>query len=404
MSRSLPVATLLAAKAISDVGFALDFICLTVFVWVRTESVMAVSWVGLSLYAGGVIGGKLGHRYGARWDRRRAMVIADVVRMAMLILLAFLPDRLQIGWLFAAVLVIGAGRSVFEGTFAAATPVLAGSRIQLVNSLASGLKGVALVAGMGISAIAVPIVGFRGIFALDAASYALSALAVLLLPLRLSVPADASEPKPKRQGEAWGAMLAAGVIGLLVVRGLDAFGSASHHIGLPLLGAGLDPSNPAGAAGVLWMVWAAGTTLGSFALRPLLAQVISRAPTLVFYLATVVMSAGFIGIFWLGPWSLMLLAAGVAGVGDALSEITFRQTVQRLPDERRGPAFGVAQMVINSGFIAGLFAMGLAMTPDRVDAWVLALHGLPMLAALIWSVTAMRAGPAVVVTPERVNA
>ncbi|WP_117212419.1 MFS transporter [Allorhizocola rhizosphaerae] len=391
MNRTAPVIAVLAAKAVSDVGFALDFVCLTIFVWVRTESVVAVSWVGLMLYAGGVVGGRLGHRYAARWDRRRVMVIADLVRMGALLVLAALPTTLQVGWLFAAVLVIGAGRAVFEATFAAATPALAGERTQLVNSLASGLKGIALVAGMGLATVAVPLVGFRGVFALDAATYALSAVMLLLLPLRLSESRSSTVDDERARPSIRAAMLAAGVVGLMAVRGLDAFGSSSHHVGLPLLGAEHDPANPAGVTGALWMVWAAGTTLGSFAVRPLLAPLIARSPTVVFYGATAVMSAGFIGIFWLGPWWAMLAAAGIAGVGDALSEITFRQTVQRLPDEQRGAAFGLAQIVINAGFIAGLFTTSLALTPARVDGWVLALHGIPLLAALAVGAAAARA-------------
>jgi len=422
MKRSLPVIGLLAAKAVSDVGFALDFICLSVFVWVRTESVLVTGLVGLALYAGGIVGGRLGHRYGAGWDRRRAMVVADLARMVALLVLAVMPDRAQLAWLFPAVLVVGAGRAVFEATLAAATPALAGARLQLVNSAVSGLKGLALVAGMGLAAVAVPVLGYRGIFLLDAASYALSAMVVLTLPVRLREPdppapaaspalaGPAGPPAPAgtagtatgymgapRAGHGWAMLVGAGIAGLLVVRGLDAFGSASHHVGLPVLGGALNPANPAHVAGALWSAWAVGTLAGSFGLRPVLSGLVERAPALVFYLATMVMSAGFIGIFWLGAWSLMLVAAGLAGVGDALSEITFRQAVQRLPDERRGSAFGLAQVVINAGFTAGLLVTSVAVAPSQVAGWVLLLHGIPLAAALgsaLWWTTARARVPA----------
>ncbi|HET8661660.1 MAG TPA: MFS transporter [Micromonosporaceae bacterium] len=385
----LPVTGLLAAKAVSDVGFALDFICLSVFVWVRTGSVLVTGLVGLALYAGGVVGGRLGHRYGAGWDRRRAMVVADLARMVALLVLAVVPDGAQLAWLFPAVLVVGAGRAVFEATLAAATPALAGARLQLVNSAVSGLKGLALVAGMGLAAVAVPVLGFRGIFLLDAASYALSAVVVLTLPVRLrehgpAAPAGTARVQPgrRRAGHGWAVLVGAGIAGLLVVRGLDAFGSASHHVGLPVLGGTLNPANPAHVAGALWSAWAVGTLAGSFVLRPVLSGLVERLPALVFYLATTVMSAGFIGVFWLGAWPLMLVAAALAGVGDALSEITFKQAVQRLPDERRGSVFGLAQVVINAGFTAGLLVTSVAVAPSQVAGWVLLLHGIPLAAAL----------------------
>jgi MFS family permease len=373
----------LAAKASSDIGFALDFVCLAIFVWVRTESTFATGALGVALYAGGIVGGRLGQRYGGRWDRRRAMVAADLARVGALALLAVLPDGAQLWWLFPTMVVLGLGRSVFEATLAAATPALAGGRIrvQRLNSMLTGLKGIALVLGMGLATVAVPTIGFRGVFALDAASYGLSAVAVLFLPLRLREGPPAAGPGRPGGSEVL-PLVGAGLALLVAVRGLDAFGSSSHHVGLPILGSMLNPANPAGVAGALWMTWAAGTFAGSFGLRPLVAAAIERAPRLVFCLATAGMSVGFIGIFWLAPWPARLAAALVAGVGDALSEIAFRHAVQQLPDDQRGAAFGLSQVGINAGFVAGLLLTGLALTPDRLTGWVLLLHGIPLLAAL----------------------
>jgi MFS family permease len=407
-----PVAVLLTAKAVSDVGFALDFICLGVFVWVRTGSPLATSMVGLALYAGGIAGGRLGHRRGGQWDRRRVMVTADVARMAALLLLAVAPAAAQLWWLFPAVIVVGLGRAVFEATLSAATPVLAGGRPQLLNSVMSGLKGAALMAGMGLAVVAVPYAGYRGVFALDAASYGTSAAAVLLLPLRLrESPPPAAGGSPairagppgasgagRRGAVSWPVIIAAGLALPLAVRGLDALGSASQQVGLPILGSRLSPGNAAGAAGLLWGMWAAGTVAGSVGLRPLLARAVHQAPALVFFVMTAVMSAGFIGVFWLPTWPGRLSAAVVAGAGDALSEICFKQTLQRLPDEQRGGAFGLAQLVINCGFAIGLVITGLAVTPTRIAGWVLLLHGVPLVATLGaagWSLRAHRLPAAV---------
>jgi hypothetical protein len=384
------VGVLLAAKAISDVGFALDFVCLGVFVWVRTHSAAATAAVGLCLYAGGVIGGRLGQRHGATWDRRRAMVFADLARMAALVLLAAVPGAAQLAWLFPTVLVIGAGRAVFEATLAAATPVLAGAhRSQVVNSIFSAAKGLALVLGMGLAIVAVPAVGYRGVFLLDAASYALSAAVLLSVRLQFrEAAAGATGPSTGigRRDIGWAALAGGGLAALVLVRGLDAFGSASHHVGLPLLGGVRVPANPAGFVGAVWMAWAAGLMLGSLGVRPLLARVIARGPVPVFGLATALMSAGFIGIFWLGAWPLLLASAVAAGVGDALSEVTFRQSLQSLPDDARGGAFGTAQIVLNIGFTAGVLAVGVAATPARVPGIVALMHGVALLAAVALAV------------------
>ncbi|BFV55199.1 hypothetical protein KCMC57_up03030 [Kitasatospora sp. CMC57] len=377
----------LAAKAISDIGYSLDFICLSVFVWERSHSAFATGLVSTALYAGAIAGGRLGHRYGDRWDRQRVMIGADLVRMLMLALLALLPDAVQNWWLYAAVALIGTGRSVFEGTLSAATPVLAGERTQVVNSVLAGLKGLAFMLGMGLATVLVPLIGYRGVFALDAGTYALSALVLTALRLRMREPGSAAGARRDRTG-AWPLLVGAGLAVLVVLRGLDAFGSASQHVGLPILGSELRPESPTFVSGSVWACWAAGLLLASFGLRPLAKRVIERNPMVVFCLATIVMSAGFIGIFWLDGWWPRLLCAVVAGLGDSLSEITFKQSMQRLPDDRRGRAFGLGQIVVNSGFMAGLLVTSLALQPGWVPQWVLLLHGVPLLVAAWAAVTA----------------
>ncbi|WP_177215444.1 MFS transporter [Actinokineospora terrae] len=372
---------LLGAKVVSDVGYALDFVCLSIFVWESSRSALATGLVSVSLYAGAIVGGRLGHAHGARWDRRAVMITADLVRMAALLTLALLPGQPQ---LYVAVFLVGIGRSVFEGTLSAATPVLAGERTQLVNSVLAALKGVAFMLGMSLSALAVPLIGFQGVFALDAASYALSALVLVAIrvPFRENGPtADTTDKKV-----VWPAVVAAGLVPLFVVRCLDAFGSSSQHVGIPILGSELNPATPTQVAGLIWGVWAAGLLLAGFVLRPLATSLIARAPGVVFCLATIVMSLGFIGIFWFDDWGLRLACAALAGIGDAFSEVAFKQAVQRLPDERRGPVFGLSQIVVNSGFMAGLLATSLLLTPDIVPQWVLLLHGVPLVVAAVAAV------------------
>ncbi len=378
--RDRQLGLLLGAKAVSDIGYALDFVCLSIFVWERTRSALATGLVSVALYAGAIVGGRLGHAYGNRWNRRSAMISADVLRMGVLLVLAVLPGQAQQGWLYVAVFLVGIGRSVFEATLSAATPVLAGERTQLMNSVLAGLKGIAFMVGMGLSAIVVPLVGFRGVFLLDAGSYALSALVLLAIRVRFREPVEPGREVVRRP-VVWPVVVAAGLVPLLVVRCLDAFGSSSQHVGIPILGSELDPDAPTRAAGVLWSVWAAGLLLGSFVLRPLVTRIITRAPGVVFCVATMVMSVGFIGIFWADDWWLRLVAAAVAGVGDAFSEVAFKQAVQRLPDDDRGPVFGLSQVVVNGGFMAGLVVTSVVLSPALVPEWVLLLHGVPLIVA-----------------------
>ncbi|MBC3843077.1 MFS transporter [Streptacidiphilus sp. 4-A2] len=411
MRRARPgLAVFLTAKSISDVGYSLDFVCMSVFAWQRTQSTLDTGLVSVALYAGAILGGQAGSRYGRSWNRRRAMIGADLTRMAVLVLLALLPGRAQTLWLYPVVFLVGCGRSVFEATLSAATPVLAGERLQAVNSVLAGLKGIAFVIGMASATVVVPALGFGGVFGLDASSYALSALVLTALRLPLREPAapaagaDPSAPadqaaQPQAGGGAgraavWPGLLLAGLAPLVVLRAFDAFGSASQQVGLPILGSQLRPGSPTLFAGSVWGAWAVGLFVAGFALRPMATRLVSRAPATVFCVATVVMSAGFIGVFWLPGWWPRMLAAVVAGVGDAFSEITFKQAVQRLPDADRGQAFGFSQVLVNGGFMAGLVATSLILRPSFLARWVLLLHGVPVLLAAWLTVVFLRRGRA----------
>ncbi|WP_018350038.1 MFS transporter [Longispora albida] len=373
------VVRLLAAKAVSDVGTALDLICLSLFAWLQTESMLATAGVGLMMYGGGFLGGRLAHRFGDTWDRRRIMIGADLLRAAVLLPLAVVPGDWQIFLLYPAVLLVGASSTVFGGTLAAAVPVLAGSRAQLMNSIIQGMTGVSRIVGMGLSAVIIGYVGFRGVFVIDASTYVLSA--IVLLTLRLPMRDGSPGKQPAGNHANWALLVAAGIAAPLVVRGLDAFGSSSQHVGLPVLGAQLDPADPASVTGTLWMAWAIGVVTASFGLRPLIRSAIDRAPAAVFYGGTVLMSIGFAGMFWMPSWPGRLASAVLAGIGDALTEVAFKQSLQRLPDDRRGGAFGLSHMVINGGFLSGLAVTGLLVTPGLVGEWVLLLHGVPTVAA-----------------------
>ena len=133
----------------------------------------------------------------------------------------------------------------------------------------------------------------------------------------------------------------------------------------------------------MWSSWALGLLVASFGLRPLSKRIISRSPRRVFCLATMVMSAGFIGVFWLHGWWPRLAAAAIAGLGDALSEITYKQAMQALPDHRRGRAFGLAGMTVNGGFMVGLLVTSVVLRPSWLPQWVLLLHGIPLLVAAL---------------------
>jgi MFS family permease len=375
------LAVLLTTKTISDIGYALDYICFNTFIWIRTGSPFATGMLVAVFYIGGVMGGHVTHRWGDRWNRRHALITADFLRMVMVLILVAMPDDQRMWWLYLTVFVVGSGRSIFDATLSASLPVLAPDRLQLVNSLVTALHGAALVVGMSFAALATKSLGFTTLFIVDAGTYALSVGVLVLIPLQFQEARVRPVQAATMLRVPWKTFVTIPIALVVAVRAIDAFGSGTHHVGLPMLGSILTRGDPARAYGFLWAMWAVGMVCGSFLLRPLLREQIQRNPQSPFFAATIMMSLGFIGLFWAARWEWLLCGAIIAGCGDGLSDIAFRHTLQQVSDRWRGGIFGIAEMGKNGGLILGILFTGAVALPSTIAWWVLALHGAAIIVA-----------------------
>ncbi|WP_170184933.1 MFS transporter [Saccharothrix texasensis] len=105
-----------------------------------------------------------------RWDRRRAMVAAEVLRAAAVALLLFARDPVDLWLVYLALVLESTGTVVFRPAAQAHTPVVVGTGTALsgANALNSLTDGVARLVGA-------PLIGFPALVAADVASYLVSA-------------------------------------------------------------------------------------------------------------------------------------------------------------------------------------------------------------------------------------
>lgn len=140
-----------------------------------------------------------------RFDRRKVMIAADVTRGIAVAILAVLSltGALELWHIVAIVAVYGAGQAFFDPSFDAIVPeVLPADELPQANSLDQLVRPIALrLAGPAIGGVLIDLVGGGGAFALDAASFAVSATALLMMTptrrerptQRMSVIADLRE-------------------------------------------------------------------------------------------------------------------------------------------------------------------------------------------------------------------
>ncbi|MFF5970689.1 MFS transporter [Streptomyces sp. NPDC012769] len=435
-----------AAYAISSYGNCLNLIALSLFVYAVTGSGLGLGLLmALRLFAG-LLAGLGAGALAARIGRRRMMITADLCQAAAMATLVVLGRSVPL-WLLAGVVsVLGAGTTFFNVALRSAIPVIVGAEARVrANGRLVTARSLATVAGF---ASAAPVVGFAGhgaAFALNGASFLVSAAVMLRLRLRTEETGDARETgagegarepgdeaaeaaaSGKAAGGDGGAESGAGggrtgsgerraaaagtagepepatllrvmtavpalLLGMVVLRGIDALASSSHNVALPLVAELRTPGNPALFMTQFWASWAAGTLIAHQILKRRQAAVAEgHGGTLAFAVGTCAMSVCFVLAFT-GPAPLLLtVVAGLAGVADGVTEILCTSRLQAAPDRERSRLFGLSATAETCGFTLGTVAAAAALEVWSPLAVVGLFHGLACCGALILLIAARTA-------------
>jgi MFS family permease len=186
---------LLTGQLLSMIGTWLLLVAAPFFVFRLTGSTMAT---GLSMAAEtvpAVLLGPVAGVYADRWDRRRTMIAADLLRAGAVLLPVLVHTRDQIWIVYAALALESAFGQYFGPAQGALIPQLVGRGPELsaANSLGQLVGGPIRLVGGPLSGALVAIAGFRAVVALDAAGYLASASLIALIRFRPG-PEDLADP------------------------------------------------------------------------------------------------------------------------------------------------------------------------------------------------------------------
>ena len=205
---------LLASLAVSQAGDWLYNLALLAFVYERTHS---SAWLGITTAARVlpiVVCGPLGGVIADRYDRRRIMIASDAIRLGLMLALAGVAAAgLPIVLAPVIAALSTAASSAYMPCVAATTPRLVDDAdLPAANAARSAIGQVCIVAGPGFGALLLLIGPPSLAFALNGATFALSALAVASLPAGpLFAPAAEPDHAPnvlRELGEGARALLA----------------------------------------------------------------------------------------------------------------------------------------------------------------------------------------------------
>ncbi|MDG9716071.1 MFS transporter [Streptomyces sp. DH24] len=386
---------LASAHAVSTYGNYLNLIALGLFSYEITGTAFGVGAVMALRLGAGFLAGLAAGALSARAGRRTVMICTDLAQGAAMAVLALWAVDTPLWLLAGAVVVLGAGNTWFNVSLRSAIPVMVGqeSRVR-ANGLLVATRSLATVLGF---ASAAPVIGYGGFavaFAINGASFAVSAAAVLMLrprtddtgPQPPAAPGDRGEAASPH-GEVRGPRLrraAAGVplllFGMILLRGVDALASASHNVALPVVANATHPDQPAVAMTRFWTAWAVGTVLAHLVLRRSRREAAwgERA----FAVGTCAMSLSFVAAFLGLPAFVAAVAALSAGFADGWTEIVYTSRLQAVPDRQRSRLFGLSATAEQSGFALGTVAAAAALETFAAPAVVAAFHGAAMCGAL----------------------
>jgi MFS family permease len=383
-----PFRLLFAGQALSVVGdritpVAIAFAVLAIGDATDLGLVLAASGVPFALFA--IAGGVVSDRVG----RRNVMIASDVVRTASQALTAalLLTGRAEVWMLVVLAAVYGTAAAAFMPALIGLIPqTVPPDRLQAANALLGFTRSLATVAGPALAGVVIAFSGPGEAIALDAATFAVSAVCLAALRLR---PPVASGPEDEADAGRFGRRLRAGWAEVRarpwLASGLGAI-AAYHVFVLPavyILGPALAARELDGASS--WAVIVACFGIGTVVGNLLALRVPIGRPVLVAALALLVAGTQAVIIAsGLGTAGIAALEVP-AGVAVSLFFTLWDTSIQ----EQVAPAAVSRVSSYDFAVSLGLMPLGMAVAGPVADGVGLqttlaVMSGAGMLAALAW--------------------
>ena len=184
-----------SGMCVSLMGDGIFLVAMAWQVYALSNAPSALAMVGIAMTVPTIVFLLIGGAVSDRFDRRRVMIAADLARGVALGALALLSitGALALWHVVALVALYGAGAAFFGPAFDAIVPdVLPASELAQANSLDQFVRPIALrLAGPALGGALISAIGAGPAFAFDAASFAISVIALLSMRART----------PERTGE-----------------------------------------------------------------------------------------------------------------------------------------------------------------------------------------------------------
>jgi MFS family permease len=371
--------TLFVAVSISELGDALNYIAL---MWVALEQggPLGVVAVRIADSVPAFIFGLHGGIAADRWSRRKLMVGSDLVRSATLIPVAVagLAGSLPLWGLVVAAFVLEGATSYFAPAYGATIPsVVDRENVQQANALVQATAQGLSIGGWALAALLLTVLPLSTFFAVDAATFLISAVLILRLRAGRGRAAGGESPKLREGFEALrprrelSAAVAVFALAMTITTGC-------WIAGVPTL---IRRSLHEGAGG--FSIVMIGFAVGSIAVGAVLARMPVKRKARASMLAWLIDLPAYLMLAVARSVPIAFGAAVFSGAAESSSYVLLNSAAQEeIPDEVLGRVLGVISFVHRGSHATGLllvspiFAVAAARPIFAVAAFAVAAVGL----------------------------
>lgn len=324
-----------------------------------------------------------------RFNPKAMMIAADLGRCLCMLGLLFVTSRATIWLAFPLVFVSTCLFSLFRPAFAATLPSVVGDEEKLVqaNALKSQVDGLALTLGPALGGVLVLAGATRAAFAINAATYLVSAGTLLLV----RIPPRGRATRPAEEG--WLAQTMAGyrflfrenegvlAAATLAIAGVCLFTGAFWTLSITLAVQAYHLGTQ--GAGYLNAAYGAGGLVAGFLIGPL-SRKVRLGTGFIIATAGLAVCAALVGLSPVAAPALLFVA--LVGLGDVCSEVFSTTLIQTAtPREMLGRVFGAFESTFIVAMLLGSLVAGplIARFGPRLTSIGLALVALIALAAAL---------------------
>src|SRR5918999_6518495 len=322
-------------QGVSFLGDGVSMVALVVLIVQITGSASAVGGALVARHLP-TIASPLAGVLADRLDRRVVLVASDLARAVLALGLIFVRDLVI---LYVLVFLMGLARTIFNPTIRAAFPgVVGGGDLTRANALISGTFSVSETVGPALGGLLVATVGVNAAFALDCATYLVSAAFLFRIPL--SRPRRDDDGDLARELKAGFTYLAGARMPLAIVVGAF-LTMLTINTTIPAEVFLAKETFDAGDAGygLLVGLWGGGMILGS----AMIAALGDRVSLMPLYLISLFLAALALAATGVAPTFVFALGAlVVAGAVNGIDDVATNTILQkRVPDAFLGRVFAL---------------------------------------------------------------